>query len=401
MKLEDTNLAAANDWDRRGLPGWAYHNEALLKLETQELFLSHWQIVGHVNDIPKTGDYLTFDIAHERAVVIRGDDGVIRGFHNLCRHRGSRVVVGDSGHCKNAMVCPFHGWVYNLDGTLRGAARPNSYVGMDRSQFGLKPVETDVWMGFVFVRFRPGPQPSMAEYMKPFAQEIAAYRPEEMVPTGKIWNTVLPVNWKSVRDVDNEGYHVPMAHPGLQDLYGASYVDTLMDDGLNCAKGTFNAHAGRTWSVRNYVKLTGGPDWLPEDLRRVWSYYGLFPNGVIVTTPETIQFYQELPKGPESSVIRSMTYRRPEETRAQRVARYLAFRIDRDTYQEDTQLSIWSNESMKSSAFDNFHLSDLERGVRAHHDHMRKFLPILNLEKAPKDEEMEQVNTALRETSVN
>ena len=401
MKIEETT-ATYNDWDRRGLPGWAYHNAALLKLETTEVFQTHWQIVGHVNDVPDTGDYITFDIGHERALVIRGDDGVVRGFHNLCRHRGSRVAVGDSGHCKNAIVCPFHGWVYNLDGTLRGAARPNSYVGLDRSQFGLRPVETEIWLGFIFIRFRPGPQGSMADYMQPFAAEIASYHPEDMVPAGKIWKSTLPVNWKSVRDVDNEGYHVPMAHPGLQDLYGASYRDTLLDNGLNCAKGTFNAHAGRTWSVRNYVKLSGGPDWLPEERRRVWAYYGLFPNGVIITTPETVQFYQELPVGTESSVIRAMTYRRAHEPREQRLARYLAFRIDRDTYQEDTQLSIWSNESMKSSAFENFHLSDLERGVRAHHDHMRSLLPVLNLDRAPPDHEMAEVNAAMKKkTSVN
>ena len=87
----DTIADRANDWDRRGLPAWTYHNEALYELEKSELFLSHWQIAGHVNDIPNAGDYITFDICNERAVIIRGDDGVARAFHNLCRHRGSRT----------------------------------------------------------------------------------------------------------------------------------------------------------------------------------------------------------------------------------------------------------------------------------------------------------------------
>ena len=126
-----------NDWDRRGLPAWTYHNEALLGLEMEEVFLRHWQIAGHVNDVAKPGDYLSFDIGPERVVILRGDDGEVRAFHNLCRHRGSRVVSETKGHCKNALVCPFHGWVYNLDGTLRGPARPKTYPAMDKSQFGL------------------------------------------------------------------------------------------------------------------------------------------------------------------------------------------------------------------------------------------------------------------------
>ena len=98
------NQSNVSDWDRRGLPGWTYHNEALFELEISELFLTHWQIAGHVSDVAKTGDYLTFDVGSERSVVIRGDDGNLRAFHNLCRHRGSRVAIGDKGHCKNALA---------------------------------------------------------------------------------------------------------------------------------------------------------------------------------------------------------------------------------------------------------------------------------------------------------
>ena len=121
-----------------------------------QVFLNHWQVVAHVNDLPAPGDWLTFDLLGERAVVMRGRDGVVRAFHNLCRHRGARVVDGQQGHCKGALVCPFHGWVYNLDGTLRGAARPETFGDMDREKFGLKPIEMEIWHGFVFLRFLPG-----------------------------------------------------------------------------------------------------------------------------------------------------------------------------------------------------------------------------------------------------
>jgi len=150
-------IPVPNSWDRRGLPGWTYHSQALFDLERSEVFLKHWQIVGHVSDIPAPGDWLTFDMLGERALVIRGRDGVVRAFHNLCRHRGARVVDGASGHCKGALVCPFHGWVYNLDGSLRGPARPETFGDMDRDSFGLKHVELEIFHGFIFLRFLPGP----------------------------------------------------------------------------------------------------------------------------------------------------------------------------------------------------------------------------------------------------
>ena len=393
---ENNGIHKPNDWDRRGLPAWTYHNEALLDLERTELFHSHWQIAGHINDVPNTGDYLTFDVCNERAVIIRGDDGVVRAFHNLCRHRGSRVAVESKGHCKNALVCPFHGWVYNLDGTLRGAARPKTYPEMDKHEFGLRPVEMEIWLGLIFVRFKKGPQPSIAQLLAPFAAELAAYRPQDMIAADRVWANELKVNWKSVRDVDNEGYHVAMAHPALQDLYGAGYHDIPFEGHINCAKGPFNAHGGRRWSVRHYLKLSGGQSWLPGDLRKVWSYYGLFPNNVIIATPETIQFYQELPLGVERSLVRGIIYHHKQESREQKLARYLSYRIDRETYEEDTQLSMWSNESMKSSAFEGFYLSDLERGVRTHHDILRKTIPVFTLDDPPEAANMAQINATMK-----
>ncbi len=280
-------ISVPNDWDRRGLPGWTYHSQALFDLERDRVFLNHWQIVGHVNDVPAPGDWITFDMLGERAVVMRGSDGVVRAFHNLCRHRGARVVDGVSGNCKNAMICPFHGWVYNLDGTLRGAARPETFGDMPRENFGLKPVEMEIWNGFVFLRFHSGPQPAVAELMGMFDADLKAYRTEDALPVGTSdWMSELPVNWKSVRDVDNEGYHVALAHPALQDLYGRTYRDVSYPNGLNYSVGEFGDVPGRQWSVRHYVKLAPTQDWLPDHLRKSWTYYGLFPNAVIAFTPE-------------------------------------------------------------------------------------------------------------------
>ena len=390
------DVAIPNDWDRRGLPGWAYHSDALLELEKEHVFRNHWQIAGHVSDVQEAGDYLTMDVVGERALIVRGKDGEVRAFHNICRHRGSRVVADNQGNCKNALVCPFHGWVYNLDGTLRGAARPRSFPDLDKTEFGLVPLEVEVWNGLIFIRFRKGPQPSVAELMAPVAEELAHYKFAEMVPSYGIWSQTTPVNWKSVRDVDNEGYHVAMAHPALQDLYGSTYFDEPFVNGVSRSFATYNPHAGRRWSVRNYVKLAPEATHLPEHLRKAWIYYGMFPNMVISVMPESVQFYQEFPLSTGKTLLRGAIYKHREETREQAAARYLSFRIDRETMSEDVQLSVWSNESMLSQAFEGFYLSDLEYGVRTHHDHLRAMLPVLGLESAPDEKDMANLNDALK-----
>ena len=396
MNRHVRDVAVPNDWDRRGLPGWCYHSPALLEVEKEHIFRNHWQIACHVSDVSEPGNYLTMDVVGERALIVRGADGVVRAFHNICRHRGSRVVADEKGTCKNALVCPFHGWVYNLDGTLRGAARPRSFPDLDKTEFGLMPLDLEIWMGLIFVRFRKGPQPSVAELMAPFEAEIANYRVAAMVPTTGIWSHTSPVNWKSVRDVDNEGYHVAMAHPALQDLYGATYFDEPFVNGVSRSFATYNPHAGRRWSVKNYVKLAPEPAHLPENLRKAWVYYGLFPNGAIALMPESIQFYQEFPLSTGETMLRGAVYRYADESREQAAARYLAYRIDRETLEEDVQLTIWSNESMLSESFSGFYLSDLEYGVRTHHDHLRKLVPVVGLDTAPDERDVWNLNEALR-----
>jgi len=386
-------LEIPGKWDRSGLPAWTYFSKELLDLETEVLFRRHWQLACHQNDLPERGNYVCFDLCGERAVILRGEDGVVRAFHNVCRHRGSRVAIKTKGQCRSALVCPFHGWSYNLDGTLRSPARPASLPKLDPVEFGLKPVDCEIWMGFVFVRFKESDQPSVREIMKPFEAEAALYEPADMVPAYRgFWKSETAVNWKAVRDVDNEGYHVPMAHPGLQDLYGHGYFDEALSGGANRSFGPFNAGPGRTWSVRNYKKIVPDRPKLPESHKRAWVYLGMFPNTVIAFYPESMMFYQEFPVSAGVTLQRGATYRYKDETRQMRLARYLSTRIDRSTLKEDVQLTIWSCEAAKSSGFDGILLSDLEYGVRSFHDHLREVLPVMSCDSEPAAGTLARVN---------
>ena len=390
------DIALPKDWDRSGLPGWAYFSQELFELECETLFKTHWQFVCHVNEAAEIGAYVTFDVAGERALVIRGHDGILRGFHNLCRHRGSRIVPDARGVCNKAMVCPYHGWAYNLDGGLRGIANRDTFPPMQAEKWGLKPLEMEIWNGLVFIRFQAGPQPAVAEILARFDDEIASYDLANMVPTdSNSMDDLLAVNWKSVRDVDNEGYHVRQAHPGLRQLYGDGYFDEPYANGTSRSVGTFNEAYGHRWSVRKYREILPEADHLPLHQRRQWIYFGMFPNFVLGLYPDSVIYYQEVPQSATQTVQRGMCYRRREESREMKAARYLSGRIDRDTAEEDQMLMVWSCEATKSSAYDGVIFSDLEYGVKTYHDHLRRLLPVMGQPAPPEPGQMAQVNDAL------
>ena len=373
-----------NDHDRKGLPAWAYFNEEMLEMEKDLLFRAHWQLVCHVGDLPEPGDFVTLDCVGERALVLRGSDGEVRAFHNLCRHRGSRVVAAEAGNCRNSIVCPFHGWVYNLDGTLRGAAQPDKLPPLDPVQMGLKPIEIDIWQGFVFVRFQPGPQPAISKVLQRFDAEVAQYDLTGLRPGGEgFYAEEAAVNWKCVRDVDNEGYHVPMAHPGLADLFGSNYYDEDFNGGASRSFSLFREGRNRLWSVRAYTSILQPPEALDKDHARAWLYIGIFPNCVLGIYPDCVKFYQEFPVAYGRTMQRGTTYRLAHEDRRMRVARYLSSRIDALTSEEDEQLVRWVWEAAFSSGYDGVMLSDLENCVRSYHDELRRHFPVLNEDEPP------------------
>jgi phenylpropionate dioxygenase-like ring-hydroxylating dioxygenase large terminal subunit len=197
--------------------------------------------------------------------------------------------------------------------------------------------------------------------------------------------------------VDNEGYHVAMAHPGLHDLYGRYYHDEAFFRGTSRSFATFNPGPGRIWSVRAYKSILPEAHWLPESHRRAWLYIGLFPNTVIGLYPDSVVFYQEFPVALNRTRIRGAIYARPDEDRALRAARYLSARIDLLTAEEDRQLTIWSCEATRSSAYDGVLLTDLEYGVKTYHDHLRAVLPVMRLDESPEAGTLSAINDEMLE----
>ncbi len=386
-----------SDNERKGLPAWTYFSDELLEIERSELFRRTWQCVGHVSNVPNPGDYLALDMVGERALIVRDKEGCVRAFHNVCRHRGSRIVADSQGHCRSSLVCPFHGWSYALDGTLRAVPLAKTFANLDPVRDGLKPLEHEIWNGFVFVRFCGGQQPSVHKLLAPFAADFAPYKLDRVHPLRPITTETVAANWKSVRDVDNEGYHVAIAHPALQDLYGGRYEDRTLAFGVSRSEGIMNEGAAKLWSVRHYKKILPDPDHLPNTKKRSWLYYGLYPNLVFMLYPDSVGFYQEFPIAVDRTVQRFAYYGLPDERREMKLARYLSSRIDRDTGREDSQLIVWSCEAARSSAYRQAHLSDVEAGVRDYHDFLRQLIPVVDLESPPEAGSLAAVNVRLRD----
>ncbi len=367
----------------QSLPAWIYADRSFFERERETVFRTGWQIVCHVNDVPKAGDYQTLDILGERVVTVRGDDGQVRSFHNACRHRASRLVDGSEGNCGHRLVCPYHAWSYGLDGALRNVPRWQGFEGLDLAEHGLKPVEQEVWRGFVFVRFAPG-LPSVAEMMEPYDAEIAPHGFEDLQPQGRVTLRPRPVNWKNVADNYADGLHIPVAHPGLTRLFGPSYA---MEAGAWTDKlwGDITAAPSSNWSERGYQALLDSFDHLPPEGRRRWSYYRLWPNLAFDVYPDQVDFMQFIPVSPTETLIREIAYVRPDARRDVKAARYLNWRINRQVNAEDTVLISRVQEGMATSGYVTGPLGPSEVCLAAFARRLRGMIPEAALDHAPRE----------------
>jgi phenylpropionate dioxygenase-like ring-hydroxylating dioxygenase large terminal subunit/AcrR family transcriptional regulator len=364
------------------LATWMYHHPEFHELEKEYVFRRHWLLVGHVSEVAKPGDYLTLDAADERALIIRGRDGALRAFHNVCLHRASRLLSGDRGHCRGGIVCPYHGWSYGFDGALRSVPSESRFPTLDKSRARLGELELDDWMGFLFVRLG-GSGPSAHEILGIFDDEVAPHCLPELKPCGPRSTFELDVNWKIAVENDIEGYHIPTGHPGLRRLFGERVRDEHWESGASRASLTLRDAPSPAWSERLYQKLLSELAHPPQAARHSWTYYGLFPRAVINLTPDLVYWYRYLPLGPEKCRMVGQALALDDERRGMRAARYVHQRINRRVVAEDMALCRAVDAGVRSSGYRGGHLSDLESGVRAHQARIRALIPVSWLDAAP------------------
>ena len=236
-----------NVWDERPiagdpeqsftLSGRHYSDPVVFEAEKERIFLRSWQYAGHVGDLEHAGDYITTRIVDQPVAVVRGRDGELRGFHNVCRHRAHELLRG-RGNVKAVITCPYHAWAYGLHGALRAARNCENVKGFDKGDFSLAPVRVEVALGMVFVNLDPDAV-SLAEQAGDMFADILADLPgvERLRPWrdpaaaaagDEVRRGGMAFNWKVLCDNCLECYHCEPAHPAFCDLIDMdSYRTTL------------------------------------------------------------------------------------------------------------------------------------------------------------------------------
>lgn len=366
------------DWS---LPGWIYADPEFLELETAHILRPSWQILCHESDLAQPGDWRPLSYLGENVVAVRGRDGVLRAFHNVCRHRAMRIVEGDSG-CARKLVCPYHAWAYELDGRLSGVPMRHDYPALDMDASGLVPVDLSIWRGFVFVRLEDDGGPSVAEMMAPYEAEIAPYRFEEMRRIGDVRTRDRAVNWKNVGDNYSDNLHIPVAHDGLTRLFGKSYAIEASGWVDKMSGQLVDRVSANPWEAF-YQRHLPRVDHLPEANQRLWLYYKLWPNMAFDIYADQIDFMQWLPVSPTTCVLREMTFALPDDRREMKLVRYANWRINRVVNAEDTWLIERVQQGMASRSYTAGPIGASEVCLRSFAAKVRSIIPEARLHRAP------------------
>lgn len=214
VNLYDPNAPLEKAWT---IPAPWYFDPGIAELERASIFSATWQVVGRADQVHANGQFFTADLAGEPLVVVRGEDGQLRAFYNVCRHHAAAVVTEAQGDAKQ-FRCPYHGWTYGIDGELKGMVEFDGVCNFDRAKNGLVPVCVDVWENFVFVNLdgRAGP---LRDFLGAVPELVAPLSLSRKLHFFDRRIYTLNCNWKVY--VDNYldgGYHVPHAHKGLNSV---------------------------------------------------------------------------------------------------------------------------------------------------------------------------------------
>jgi len=275
------------------LPSSLYTESAVFAAEKELLFGRTWQLVGHRDQVKNPGDYFTTELVGEPLLVVRGADGKVRGFYNVCRHRAGPPAEGCGS--RKLFRCGYHGWTYGLDGSLISATEIEGVEGFRPEDFALTPVRVEEWFNLIFINLDDHARP-LREVLGDLPKQAGKFHFEGM----KLFERrtyEMNCNWKTYVDNYLEGYHLPSVHPGLnRELDYNSYV--------------VEAHAEPNAKYVRQFSPIRGPE--PGDLtpRRyaqapeesTADYFWIFPNWMLNCYPDNVSLNIVLPVAPERSL---------------------------------------------------------------------------------------------------
>ena len=272
------------------LPSSWYLEPAVLERERERVFGGTWQLVAHAEDLARPGDFLAAEVAGEPVVVARGEDGALRSFSAVCRHRAGPVACGRGN--RPSLRCGYHGWTYGLDGRLLATPEFEGARDFDRSAVRLPGLRVASFGPLVFVQLDPG-APGLETVLGEMTAETAGLGLERQ-RFYRRHDYEVACNWKVYVDNYLEGYHIPIVHPGLlrEIDYAAYRVETRSHHSRQRAPV-------RSPSPESLYRRKLEPGKEPEAL-----YYWLFPNLMLNVYPDHVQVNLVQPLGPERTLVR-------------------------------------------------------------------------------------------------
>ena len=338
----------------RAMPPEVYTSEAFLQEELQHIFAKDWFCVGRADALAEPGSYTTCDWAGQPVLVIRDRDGSLRALSNVCRHRMSTLLHG-RGQARS-IVCPYHAWTYNLDGSLRGAPAMTLNEGFCKDNYSLPPVRCEEWLGWVFITLNVD-APTVAEQLKDVESMVAGYdmtNYTEAFYEEHVWDT----NWKVLAENFMESYHLPVCHAGT--IGGLSKLEDMI-----CPPGepAFNYHTILKDETLRIAMAHENNDRLKGDERRTTFLLALYPSLLITLTPGYFWYLSLHPVSPSQVHIRfggGMSDDYKDDADAQQNFADLKALLD-DVNVEDRGCTEKVFRGLSSNAAEPGHLSHLER----------------------------------------
>ncbi len=356
-------------------------------LERERIYKQTWLNVGRVEQLSRPGDYYVKDLpsCDTSVILTRSRDGTLHAFHNMCSHRGNKLVWDQSGTCQH-LTCKFHGWSYGLNGDLRFVPDAGRFYDLKKDRLGLTPVRVELWEGFIFINLNPTPTETLQEHLGELGAGLAGY-PFAHLTTCYAWHTELKANWKVLKDAFHEAYHVPFLHKrSLPDaftspdnpyahafafqLYERNHrMSVFGNPGHQPSPVEFLAHRFGA----SIVKRDGEMDALPPGVNPTrspfWAFDAnmIFPNFDVFVFDGTYLTHHFWPLAPDRTLWEVKTYFPDAGNAAQRFSQEYSKVLLREALLEDASTLEATQSMLASGAKKAFVLQDQELLVRHGH----------------------------------
>ncbi len=344
------------------LDGQYYTAREIYDAETETIFSKRWMYAGRLSSLPRAGSYVTVQIDNESVIVLLDHDQSVRAFHNVCRHRGTRLCADAQGQFSKSIQCRYHAWTYSLGGSLIGAPHMDDVDGFRREDYPLQSVPVAVWEGGMFINLDPDAEP-FSDAFAPLIGRFARWKLSELLSAHQITYEIA-ANWKLVFQNYSECYHCPSLHPVLNRLTPYRNSSNDLEEGPYLGGPMRMARGGGSMTMTGQTCAPALGDLSGEDLNLVY-YYTIFPNMLLSLFPDYVLIHRVERLAPDRTRIVCDWLFHPDATGAPGFDPSGAVEFWNMTNQQDWEVSELSQRGISSRAYQPGPYSGLESMIAA------------------------------------